>query len=170
MLEAAPHRLPFMLFAEEFLSEMRNVNPVILLYGFNDREKLRRIQAAALSQRLQVKMAQRDEYELPVGVLAFCDKGEISIQKTLLHEAEKPEVSEAQNTAAGEFGELMVLAGLDNRQFNGFLTALRKFNAGSIPCKAVLTETNQRWSAFELYREVREEHERMTQKNYPGGK
>lgn len=145
------------------------MNPVILLYGFNDREKLRRIQAAALSQRLQVKMAQRDEYELPVGVLAFCDKEEIGVQRELLHLAKKPEEADSESDVA-EIDGLMVLAGLDVRQFNGFLAALRKFNAGSIPFKAVLTETNQRWSAVELYREVRAEHEQMIQKNYPGGK
>ena len=161
---------------------MGKMSAVILLYGFEDREKLKRIQAAALSQKLRVRTAEEDEYELPVGFLAFSSREDARAQIALLHlAAESAQPDDAGNAGSeersgggesgrGRISELMVMAGLDNSQFGGFLAALRKFGAGPIPYKAVLTETNQHWNGYELYREICKEHERMKQLNHPEGR
>ena len=42
------------------------------------------------------------------------------------------------------------------------LFQLRKAGVSKIELKAVVTESNSNWTIYELYREIREEHEKMT--------
>jgi hypothetical protein len=59
-------------------------------------------------------------------------------------------------------GELLVMAGLNERQLDTVLTELRRRKV-HIPLKAVLTPTNADWTAAELYTELCRERDAIAQ-------
>lgn len=59
---------------------------------------------------------------------------------------------------------MIVFAGLSNAQLDFALTAVRKSGVGPVPYKAVLTPSNQNWTAHELLEELKREHQKMHQR------
>ena len=57
---------------------------------------------------------------------------------------------------------MIVFAFFDDNRLNQALAALKKSGAGPLPYKAVLTPTNQFWTAHECLAELKREHEAMT--------
>jgi hypothetical protein len=58
--------------------------------------------------------------------------------------------------------EILVLRGFSDRRLDTFLKEMRKQGIERIQLKAILTPTNCRWNSFQLYQEIRKEHETMT--------
>ena len=58
------------------------------------------------------------------------------------------------------FEEMLVLDGLDSRQFHGLLNGMQMLQA-SVPYKAVTTEHNLNWTPARLCRELVAEHEAL---------
>ena len=56
--------------------------------------------------------------------------------------------------------EMLVLHGFSSSRLDGLLVQLRRAKA-SVALKAVLTESNCAWSFYQLYQEIRAEHEMM---------
>lgn len=69
-----------------------------------------------------------------------------------------PEKSEKVRLLKG----VLVLYGFTNRRLDEFLSQLRRAKVPPVALKAVVTETNADWSFYELYQEIRAEHEKMT--------
>lgn len=57
--------------------------------------------------------------------------------------------------------EMLVLQGFGNQRLDELLRQLRRAKVPPVALKAVLTESNCRWSFYELYQEIRAEHEKM---------
>ena len=57
--------------------------------------------------------------------------------------------------------KVLVLYGFGERKLNEMLNQFRKAKVPPIALKAVLTEHNCGWSFYELYQELRQEHEKM---------
>lgn len=57
--------------------------------------------------------------------------------------------------------KVLVLYGFGERKLNEMLNQFRKTKVLPIALKAVLTEHNCGWSFYELYQELRQEHEKM---------
>ena len=57
--------------------------------------------------------------------------------------------------------EMMVLQGFSRQRLDELLREIRRAKIPPVALKAVLTESNCRWSFYELYREIRAEHEKM---------
>jgi len=74
---------------------------------------------------------------------------------------------EAEDVGETFTGEMLVMDGLNARQFNALLDGLRQARA-QVALKAVITEENLGWSAARLYRELSAEHEAM--QKYKGKK
>ena len=80
------------------------------------------------------------------------------------------EETKAGESAPEAFGEaplliperMLVLRDFGNRRLEEMLSGFRKAKVPPIPLKAVLTEHNCGWTLVELYRELKEEHEKMT--------
>ncbi len=71
--------------------------------------------------------------------------------------------------SAGEVEELpqipeqvMVLKQFSGSRIDALLMNLRKAGVPKIELKAVLTESNSKWTFYQLYEELRQEHEAMT--------
>ncbi len=56
--------------------------------------------------------------------------------------------------------EMLVLHNFSGRRLDQLLAELRRAKA-SVALKAVLTETNCEWTFYELYQEIKKEHEMM---------
>ena len=56
---------------------------------------------------------------------------------------------------------MMVMAGFSERKLDLFLTEMRRKKVPPIALKAIVTTQNQAWNSLQLYRELKEEHEKM---------
>ncbi|MEY8393043.1 DUF3783 domain-containing protein [Lachnospiraceae bacterium 45-W7] len=117
----------------------------ILLFHFTDKDKRNRLTRALLPLRMKIKEFTIEDYGKPVGYLAGMK--ELEPEGTLVEGEELP-------------GELLVMAGLGNERIDQVLRAIRKSGL-SVPYKAILTASNQNWNVWELYEEIKTEHERM---------
>ena len=71
--------------------------------------------------------------------------------------AESPEAYDG----AGFEEPMMVMAGFSERKLDLFLTEMRRKKVPPIALKAIVTTQNQAWNSLQLYRELKEEHEKM---------
>jgi len=71
-----------------------------------------------------------------------------------------------EETASGELPvipeKMLVFCGFGRQKLEELLFQLRRAGAPAIPMKAVLTEQNSKWSLYELYQELLEEHAKMS--------
>lgn len=118
----------------------------ILLFHFTDTEKRNKVARALFPLKIKIKEVEKKDYLQPIGFLA----GSKDI----------PSVEEEYD---GEelAGEMLVMAGISGARMDMVLRAIRKSGVGSIPYKAAMTPTNQYWNPVQLFREIKEEHEKM---------
>ena len=118
----------------------------ILLVHFTDRIRRNQLIKALLPLRLPLKEIPQEDYGKCIGYLAGIK--ELGSDET---RSAKEELS----------GELLVMAGLSNQRMDQVLRSIRKSGI-SIPYKAVLTPSNQSWNVWELFEEIKKEHEKMS--------
>ena len=121
----------------------------ILLFHVSDKEKLLKIEMALFPLHVRLKKVKTEEYNQPLGVLAGVKD---AVPK------------EGANNGDDLPDTMIVFAFFDDNRLNQALAALKKSGAGPLPYKAVLTPTNQLWTAQECFAEIRQEHEAMTPK------
>lgn len=113
--------------------------PTVLLYGFStgDSKKIK-----PLCERLGLKLRKvlPEEYGQPVG--AFVGK---------------VKYSQANEPSDDVVEEMIVLSDVTERQLESFLSGLRTARVGRMALKAVVTETNARWTSVQLFRELQKE-------------
>lgn len=139
----------------------------ILLFQF-EQARQKKLIAQLMMAKFRVKVVSPEEMELPVGYLAG--------NKELLQEEARQEAEIREQVGqAGEAGalkpldgEMLVMAGVTSGRLNMVLQAIRKAGIGSVPYKAVITETNQTWKAKDLLEELKKEHEAMKEMNNGG--
>lgn len=124
----------------------------ILLYGFQDETRLTKVKKALILLGMRMRVVVPADYSKPVGYMAGIKELETD--------------TEAYGGLAFE-NEMMVMAGLSSSRVDAVILALRKAGIGRIDYKAVLTPTNQTWSAVTLYEEIAREHEAMHGNNGP---
>lgn len=118
----------------------------ILLFYVPDKEKRLKIEMALFPLHVRIKYIKQEDYNQPLGVLAGIK-----------------DAVPAEGGYAGEElpGTMIVFAFFNDSRLNQALSALRKSGAGPLPYKAILTPTNQFWTAHECFAEVKQEHEAM---------
>ena len=60
--------------------------------------------------------------------------------------------------------EILVMKNFSSRKIDELLMNLRRSGVSKIALKAVITDTNSKWSFYELYQELKKEHETMSGK------
>lgn len=118
--------------------------PQILLFNIRG-EKLRRIRFLAFKLSLGCRVVGPEDFSKTLG--ALCGR------------ADGAEAGDADD-ALTVGGEMLVMNSLSAAQFHALLDGLRRERA-AVALKAVVTESNARWSAGRLYRELSAEHEAM---------
>jgi hypothetical protein len=136
------HHIPFVNKEDLLMKE------TILLFNVPDKEKRVKIELSLFPLHVRMKYIQSKDYHQPLGVLA-------GIKDAI----------PAQGSYSGEElpDTMIVFAFFNDNKLNQALAALRKSGAGTLPYKAVLTPTNQFWTAQECFAEIKEEHEAMSQ-------
>ncbi|MDY5700349.1 MAG: DUF3783 domain-containing protein [Lachnospiraceae bacterium] len=149
----------------------------ILLFQF-EQARQKKLIAQLMMAKFRVKVVSPEEMELPVGYLAGNKellqeeaRQEAEIREQVGQEAEiREQVGQAGEAGALKplDGEMLVMAGVTSGRLNMVLQAIRKAGIGSVPYKAVVTETNQTWKAKDLLEELKKEHEAMKEMNNGG--
>lgn len=116
----------------------------VLLFNIRG-DKLRRIRMLTFKLGLRCIEVAPEDFSRPLGML--CGRADEA-------------VADGADEAPAFGGEMLVMDGLSSAQFHGLLDALRRERA-AVALKAVVTESNSRWSAARLYRELSAEHEAM---------
>lgn len=117
----------------------------VLFINFQDTEKLQKVKFAAIPLKLRLVRVEKADYSQTIGYL--------SGQKDMEENPEKYEGTDLEQ-------EMLVFAGLSNQKLDEVLKAMRKAGV-RVNYKAILTETNCRWTVPELYHELAAEHEMM---------
>ncbi|MBR6114469.1 MAG: DUF3783 domain-containing protein [Oscillospiraceae bacterium] len=125
----------------------------VFLYNISG-DKLKRIRTALIRLGIRGRQIVPAEYGHPIGYLAGWEG---------FSPAEKEYEGEGFRT------EMLVMNGLDTRQFSSFLDALRASRA-TVALKAVVTESNAAWDSVTLRDALQEEHDTMREYIAAGGK
>lgn len=127
---------------------MAAVKETVLYYNPEKSDKIRLIKGILVRMGMRIRNITPDLVNQKVGYLAGL--------KDFTEEPEEP--GEALPVIPEE---MMVLHGFSDRRLDELLKQLRK-NKVPVALKAVLTQSNCEWSFYQLYEEIRAEHEQMT--------
>ena len=127
---------------------MAAVKETVLYYNPEKSDKIRLIKGILVRMGMRIRNITPDLVNQKVGYLAGL--------KDFAEELEEP--GEALPVIPEE---MMVLHGFADRRLDELLKQLRKIKA-PVALKAVLTQSNCEWSFYQLYKEIRAEHEQMT--------
>lgn len=126
---------------------MAGKKELVLYYTPEKSEADRLIKSVMIRLGIRIRNIGPEQTGEKVGVLAGLAEAQ-SGEKT---EEEPPVISE----------KMLVFCGLGRQKLEEVLFQLRRAGAPPVPMKAMMTEHNQGWSLYELYRELLEEHEKM---------
>ena len=159
------------------------MKPTVLLYNFTDSKRKMKVQQALMPLGFRLRAVKKEEYGLPVGVLAgvkgldedvlkearqAIETGEETQKEGTAHKQAdglQREVPENDSSRKMDFSdEMAIMAGFSSTQIDAFIYALRKKGVGRIDYKAVLTPYNMKWDSVQLYEEIKKEHKMMTGK------
>ena len=118
----------------------------VLLYNMNH-EKARKLKMLMVRMGMRIRVVDKNDYAKPVGLLAGL--------KDITLENPDAEVLDFDD-------EMIIMRGFTNSRLDLFLQGMRREGIGKINYKAILTPTNARWNSWQLYQEIKKEHEEMT--------
>ena len=119
----------------------------VLLYNI-DPEKGRKLRFLMVRMGMRIRVVAKEDYGKAIGTLA-------GMKDVTLETPDYP-VEYFQD-------EMMVMRGFTEGRLDMFLQAMRKEGIGRIDYKAILTPNNCRWNSWQLYEELKKEHEQMHQ-------
>ena len=128
------------------------MKPKVLLYQV-PLEKAKQLTSALAMMGVRTEQVAPGDIYQKVGYLAGAD-GCVW--------AEAPEVQDGDLSAEEFGGEILVMCGFSRMQFEMFMSFFKRKKISPVAIKAMLTDTNQRWTFARLIREVRTEHMYMT--------
>ena len=126
-----------------------NTQPTVLLYNFNDPDRLRIIRRYLNRQKINVRIVTPPEFLYPLGYLFELPGFQPSTQFNL-----------GKNFS----DEMMVLNNFSSEQMDAFLAFFREEAIPSVSLKAMLTPVTQHWSSIQLHDELTKEHKMMHKK------
>ncbi|MDO4326594.1 MAG: DUF3783 domain-containing protein [bacterium] len=150
----------------------------VLLYHITDKEKEKRLKRVLLLMGVRVRMVEPEQYGLSIESLLRGNAADVNNAVNMADAANMTDSANAANTADSADAantadsadavmdieeEMLVLHGFSGKRLDEFLAALRK-NQARVDLKAVATETNKKWNSWQLYAELKREHEVMHKK------
>lgn len=137
----------------------------VLLYNFRNEARRKKVKALLFRLALPSREVEPEEQGYPLRTL-------LETPGTAHEEPAAPEKEqgepEAPESAPGEaepfHEEMLMMHGLNSRQFHGLVDGLRQQGV-IVPLKAVVTPHNIQWTSARLHRELRLEHAAMSGKN-----
>ena len=137
---------PLIIRKKERNTMIKTTGEQVLLYGIKDIEKERKIKSILIRMGVKIRNISTDLCGEKVGYLA----GIRGFEPT----------SDIDNTRLPVEEEMLIMRGFTGPRLDTLLKEMRKANA-RVNLKAIITEHNQHWNLFELYEELKKEHESM---------
>lgn len=122
----------------------------VLYYTPVQSPKVIKLKGVLVRMGIRIKNIKPEQVWQTVGFLAGYDGFEE--QKS---EGEYPALEE----------EILVMKDFTSSRIDELLKNLRKAGVEKIQLKAIVTENNKEWTFFQLYEEIKEEHDRMSQED-----
>ena len=122
------------------------MRPTILIFNINDKVRFGNMIRALLPLGVRIRKVDKKDYLQSLGYLAGIKEMEPVKEEYYGEELED---------------EMMLMIGLNGSFVDKVLLAFKKLKLPTISYKAILTETNKNWNATELFKELKEEHEKM---------
>jgi len=110
--------------------------------------RIARLKAVLVRMGIRIKNISPDQTDQTIGCLAGLDG--FREQSS----GECPVVEE----------EVLIMKNFSSRRIDELLMNLKRSGVSKIALKAVITDTNSKWSFYELYQELKKEHETMSGK------
>lgn len=124
---------------------------MVLYYTPEPSDRVAKLKSVLVRMGVRIKNITPEQLEEKVGYLAGLEGFEP--KETAAEPAQEvPTIQE----------EVLVMKNFTGNRIDELLFQLRKAGVSKIELKAVVTESNSNWTFYELYREIREEHEKMT--------
>lgn len=120
---------------------------MVLYYTPESSDRVAKIKSVLVLMGIRIKNIRPEQFEQTVGYLAGLDG--FDPKET----SKEPPVIEE---------EILVMKNFSGRRVDELLFHLRKAGVSKIELKAVVTESNSQWTFYELYQEIKEEHDKMT--------
>ena len=131
---------------------------LVLYYNPEVSSKVMKLKGVLVRMGVRIRNVAPEQVLQQVGTLA----GISGYERT-----ENGYVSETELPAIPD--EMLVMHGFTGRRIDELLFGLRKAGVPKVELKAV-TESNAGWTFYHLYEEIKEEHERMKQREDEQGK
>lgn len=116
----------------------------VLLYNFSG-ERLSQVKMAVTLSKAASKVVEKESFCQKIGYLIDAEG------------YEKCDAGECEDFD----DELLVMSGFGSGDIDTLIKALRKCGAGRVALKAIVTPTNIGWNGVQLFKAVKEDHERM---------
>lgn len=132
---------------------------LVLYYNPEVSSKVMKLKGVLVRMGVRIRNVAPEQVLQPVGTLAG------------ISGYERPENGAVQETELPAIpDEMLVMHGFTGRRIDELLLGLRKAGVPKAELKAVVTESNAGWTFYHLYEEIKEEHERMKQREDEQGK
>lgn len=128
---------------------MAAAKEMVLYYNPQKEDKTRLLKGALVRMGIRIRNIGPEQAHQKVGYLAGLDGFE-----------EEPEGAGGTLPAIPE--EVLLLYGFSENRLDELLRQMRKVKA-TVALKAVLTQTNCSWTFYQLYEEIRAEHQMMSE-------
>lgn len=111
--------------------------------------KAAKLKAVLVRMGIRIKNISPDQISQTVGYLAGFDGFKEQVKE------EEPAVEE----------EILVMKNFSDRRVDELLMNLKRAGVPRIALKAVITDTNAKWKFYDLYQELKKEHDTMSGKD-----
>lgn len=130
-------------------------NEMVLYYNPETSARVMKLKSVLVRMGVRIRNVTPEQVLEKVGALAGISGYERGEQNAAeLQEGALPVIPE----------EMLVMHGFTSRRIDELLLGLRKAGVSKVDLKAIVTPSNAEWTFYHLYEEIREEHERMKQK------
>lgn len=126
---------------------MGTIRESVLYYNPTPTENVRLIKGVLVQMGVRIRNVTPEQTGQKIGYLA----GLPGFEET---------ISEGTPPPVGE--EMLVMKDFTGDRMDQFFLGLKKAGVPKIALKAVITETNSNWTLEQLYREIKDEHEKMS--------
>lgn len=145
---------------------------IILYYNPNPGPHVVKLKSVLVRMGIRIKNISKEQVTQKVGYLAGMPGFEkVTGQEPCAASGREPSPASGQEpeTTETETGlplieeEMLVMRNFTSRRIDELLMNLRKAGVPKIALKAVVTESNSKWTFYQLYEEIKKEHEQMTE-------
>ena len=134
----------------------------VLYYTPQPTKQSRTLKGILVRMGIRIRNISPQQVNQPVGALAgvpeFEEKSDSAVDTAIKNKTDADTVETSAGLSIPE--EVLVLHQFSEQRLDALLLALRKANV-RIALKAIVTEQNCGWTFYQLYEEIRQEHEKM---------